>query len=51
MRTPVRVGVAGATGAVGLEMLRVLEERSFPVGDPMRNGVGQGRGTDGVVRG
>jgi len=27
----VRMGVAGATGAVGLEMLRVLEERSFPV--------------------
>ena len=26
-----RVGVAGATGAVGLEMLRVLEERSFPI--------------------
>ncbi len=26
-----RVGVAGATGAVGLEMLRVLEERAFPV--------------------
>jgi len=24
------VGVAGATGAVGLEMLRVLEQRSFP---------------------
>ena len=31
MRTRARVGVAGATGAVGLEMLRVLEERSFPV--------------------
>jgi aspartate-semialdehyde dehydrogenase len=29
----VRVGVAGATGAVGLEMLRVLEERSFPVSE------------------
>ncbi len=25
-----RVGIAGATGAVGLEMLRVLEQRSFP---------------------
>lgn len=24
------VGIAGATGAVGLEMLRVLEQRSFP---------------------
>jgi aspartate-semialdehyde dehydrogenase len=31
VRTPVRVGVAGATGAVGLEMLRVLEERAFPL--------------------
>ncbi|MFH1865563.1 MAG: aspartate-semialdehyde dehydrogenase [Candidatus Eisenbacteria bacterium] len=31
MRKRARVGVAGATGAVGLEMLRVLEERSFPV--------------------
>ncbi len=26
-----RVGIAGATGAVGLEMLKVLEERRFPV--------------------
>ena len=26
-----RVGVVGATGVVGLEMLRVLEERAFPV--------------------
>ncbi len=31
MNTPVRVGVAGATGAVGLEMLRVLEDRAFPL--------------------
>jgi aspartate-semialdehyde dehydrogenase len=29
----VRVGVVGATGLVGTEMLRVLEERSFPVGE------------------
>lgn len=28
-----RVGVVGATGLVGTEMLRVLEERSFPVSD------------------
>ncbi|MBD3367735.1 MAG: aspartate-semialdehyde dehydrogenase [Candidatus Eisenbacteria bacterium] len=27
-----RIGIAGATGAVGTEMLRVLEDRSFPVG-------------------
>ena len=26
------VAVAGATGAVGVEMLKVLEERKFPVG-------------------
>ena len=25
-----KIGIAGATGAVGLEMLRVLEQRSFP---------------------
>ncbi|MCE2453698.1 MAG: hypothetical protein J4F48_12985, partial [Nitrospinae bacterium] len=25
-----RVAVAGATGAVGREMLRILEERNFP---------------------
>ncbi len=31
MKRRARVGVAGATGAVGIEMLRVLEERSFPV--------------------
>jgi len=30
MRVPSRVGVAGVTGAVGLEMLAVLEQRSFP---------------------
>lgn len=28
-----RVGVVGATGVVGSEMLRVLEERSFPVSE------------------
>ncbi|OYT74298.1 MAG: aspartate-semialdehyde dehydrogenase, partial [Armatimonadetes bacterium JP3_11] len=26
-----RVAIVGATGAVGLELLRVLEERRFPV--------------------
>jgi len=29
----VNVGVVGATGLVGSEMLRVLEERAFPVGE------------------
>ncbi len=28
-----RVGVMGATGLVGQEMLRILEERSFPIGE------------------
>jgi aspartate-semialdehyde dehydrogenase len=31
--TPVRIGVVGATGLVGGEMLRILEERSFPVAE------------------
>ena len=28
-----RVAVVGATGAVGQEMLKVLEQRNFPVAD------------------
>ncbi len=45
MKKRARVGVAGATGAVGLEMLRVLEERSFPVGEltAMASGRGENR--------
>ncbi|MBN2565074.1 MAG: aspartate-semialdehyde dehydrogenase [Candidatus Eisenbacteria bacterium] len=41
----VRVGVAGATGAVGLEMLRVLEDRSLPVSEirAMASERGEGR--------
>ena len=31
--TDVRVGLMGATGMVGTEMLRILEERNFPVGE------------------
>ncbi len=31
--TDVRVGLIGATGLVGTEMLRILEERSFPVAE------------------
>ena len=30
---PVRLGVVGATGLVGGEMLRILEERNFPVAE------------------
>ena len=32
-RSRVSVGVVGATGLVGTEMLRILEERAFPVGE------------------
>src|SRR5436190_1021018 len=32
-RDPLRVAVVGATGAVGREMTRILEERSFPVSE------------------
>jgi aspartate-semialdehyde dehydrogenase len=28
-----KVAIAGATGAVGREMIKVLEERDFPVGE------------------
>ena len=47
MKRRARVGVAGATGAVGLEMLRVLEERSFPVGELAA--MASGRGEDRAV--
>jgi aspartate-semialdehyde dehydrogenase len=45
MAGPVRVGVAGATGAVGLEMLRVLEERAYPIESltAMASGRGESR--------
>src|SRR3954467_13603434 len=33
MSGPVRIGVVGATGLVGGEMLRILEERSFPLSE------------------
>ena len=33
MRKTYNVAVVGATGAVGTEMLRILEERGFPVGE------------------
>jgi aspartate-semialdehyde dehydrogenase len=33
MPKPLKVAVVGTTGAVGQEMLRVLEERKFPVGE------------------
>ncbi len=31
MSTKYRVAVAGATGAVGVEFLRLLEDRKFPM--------------------
>ena len=30
LQAKLTIGIVGATGAVGLEMLRVLEQRSFP---------------------
>jgi aspartate-semialdehyde dehydrogenase len=33
MSGPVRVGVVGATGLVGTEMMRLLEEREFPISE------------------
>jgi len=33
MATPVKIGIMGATGLVGTEMLRILAERSFPVSE------------------
>jgi aspartate-semialdehyde dehydrogenase len=47
MRTPARVGIAGATGAVGLEMLKVLEERDFPI--ESISALASGRGEDRTV--
>lgn len=32
MSNPLHVAIAGATGAVGIEMLKTLEKREFPVG-------------------
>ena len=32
MREDLHIAIAGATGAVGLEMLKTLEQRNFPVG-------------------
>ncbi|MGV3662025.1 MAG: aspartate-semialdehyde dehydrogenase, partial [Prosthecobacter sp.] len=32
MSTPKNVAIVGATGAVGAEMIRCLEQRGFPVG-------------------
>ena len=32
MKKDLHVAIAGATGAVGIEMLKTLEKRNFPVG-------------------
>ena len=37
----INVGVLGATGAVGSMMLKVLEERKFPVGEDFTQVLGQ----------
>src|SRR5260221_12371872 len=41
-----KVAIAGATGAVGREMLSVLEERDFPVGDLVLLASERSRGTE-----
>ena len=46
-----RVGVAGATGAVGSTILEVLAERKFPVGRGRAARLGTIRGQQGEVRG
>jgi aspartate-semialdehyde dehydrogenase len=33
MNTPVSIGIMGATGLVGTEMLRIIEQRAFPVSE------------------
>ena len=33
MKDTPNVTILGATGAVGREMLKILEERSFPIGE------------------
>ena len=40
MNAKPHVAVVGATGAVGIEMIKTLEKRNFPVGqtDPARVG-------------
>jgi aspartate-semialdehyde dehydrogenase len=55
--TKYRVAIAGATGAVGREMMKVLEEREFPVGEliPLASERSEGnklefRGDEVVVR-
>lgn len=48
MNRTVNVVVVGATGAVGQEMLRVLEQRAFPVGT--LRAVASARSAGGVVR-
>ncbi len=53
MRVPARVGVAGATGAVGLEMLAVREERGFPIESVRATASGAGDDSeygDGIIR-
>ena len=49
--TDLRVAVVGATGAVGQEMLRVLETRRFPVSDIVPLASERSRGRDVSFRG
>ncbi len=47
----VRVAVVGATGAVGQEMLRVLESRQFPAGEVVALASERSRGREVTYRG
>ena len=51
MSSRVRVGLMGATGMVGTEMLRILEERAFPVSELRAYASPRSRGPQAAVRG
>ena len=46
-----RVAVVGATGAVGTEMIQVLEERNFPVGELIPLASARSEGNEVMFRG
>lgn len=50
-RSPVNVAVVGATGAVGEEMLKILESRNFPVARLLPLASGRSAGADIIFRG
>ncbi|MEX0829622.1 MAG: aspartate-semialdehyde dehydrogenase [Nitrospirales bacterium] len=50
-KTAYRVAVVGATGAVGTEMIQVLEERGFPVGELVPLASARSQGSEVTFRG